>query len=49
MALLREANRRIGDAPYYQMLLHVETWADERGEGFPCHPELVEARALAVT
>jgi hypothetical protein len=29
-------------------LLHSETTADELGEGFPCHPELVDARALII-
>jgi hypothetical protein len=48
MDLLRGAVRQIGDARYYQMLLHVETREDERGEGHPCQPELVEARALAI-
>jgi hypothetical protein len=46
--LLHKAARQIGEAPFYQILLHVETAADERGEGFPCNPELVEARALVV-
>jgi hypothetical protein len=46
--LLQEAARQIAGAPYFQMLLHVETTADERGEGFPCRPQLVEARALIV-
>jgi hypothetical protein len=46
--LLRKAAAQIGGAPYFQILLHVETAADERDEGFPCHPELIEARALVV-
>jgi len=46
--LLYEATRQIANAPYFQILLHVETIADERGEGFPHNPELVEARALVV-
>jgi hypothetical protein len=46
--LLQEAARQIGETPYFQILLHVETTADERGEGFPSRPELVEARALVV-
>jgi hypothetical protein len=46
--LLRKAARQIADAPYFQILLHVETIVDERGEGFPCNPELVRARALIV-
>jgi len=45
---LHKAARQIAGAPYFQILLHVETIADERGEGFPHNPELVEARALVV-
>jgi hypothetical protein len=45
---LQSAARQIAGAPYFQILLHVDTTADERGEGFPCHPKLVEARALIV-
>jgi hypothetical protein len=47
-ALLQKAAAQIAGAPYFQILLHVETRADERGEGFPCDPALVDARALAV-
>ena len=46
--LLQRAARQIAGAPYFQILLHVDTTTDERGEGFPCHPKLVEARALIV-
>ena len=35
-------------APYYQMLWHLDTTPDRRGECFPCRPELVEARALTI-
>ena len=40
--------RQIADAPYYQMLIHLDTTPDQRGECFPCRPELVEARALII-
>jgi hypothetical protein len=46
--MLERAARQIGGAPYYQMLWHFETTPDRRGECFPCRPELVEARPLAV-
>jgi hypothetical protein len=46
--LLEKAARQIAGAPYFQMLLHLETVPDERGESFPCGPELIEARALIV-
>jgi hypothetical protein len=45
-ALLKQAARQIGGAPYYQMLVHLDTTPDQRGECFPCRPELVEARPL---
>jgi len=47
-AMLEKAARQIGGAPYYQMLVHLDTTPDERGECFPCRPELVEARPLVV-
>ena len=47
-AMLERAARQIAGAPYYQMLVHLDTTPDERGECFPCRPELVEARALLV-
>jgi hypothetical protein len=47
-ALLKQAARQIGGAPYYQMLVHLDTTPDQRGECFPCRPELVEARPLII-
>jgi hypothetical protein len=47
-AMLEKAARQIAGAPYYQMLVHLDTTPDKRGECFPCRPELVEARALIV-
>ena len=47
-AMLEKAARQIGGAPYYQMLWHLDTTPDQRGECFPCRSELVEARALIV-
>ena len=47
-AILEKAARQIAGAPYYQMLWHLDTTPDRRGECFPCHPELIEARALIV-
>ena len=47
-AMLGKAARQTGSAPYFQMLWHLDTTPDHRGECFPCHPELVEARALIV-
>jgi hypothetical protein len=46
--LLEKAARQIAGAPYFQMLLRVETVPDARGESLPHHPELIEARALVV-
>jgi hypothetical protein len=47
-AMLEKAARQIAGAPYYQMLWHLDTTPDRRGECFPCHPELIEARALII-
>jgi hypothetical protein len=47
-AMLEEAARQVGGAPYYQMLWHLDTTPDRRGECFPCRPELVEARPLTI-
>ena len=47
-AMLEKATHQIAGAPYYQMLVHLDTTPDERGECFPCQPELVEARALII-
>ena len=44
--LLEKAARKIADASYFQMLLHVDTVPDGRGESLPCNPELIGARAL---
>ena len=44
--LLEKAARRIADAPYFQILLHIDTVADGRGESLPNNPELIGARAL---
>jgi hypothetical protein len=46
--LLQEAVHQTAGAAYFQMLMHFETTAGAQGEGFPCHPELVEARPLLV-
>jgi hypothetical protein len=46
--LMEQAVRQIANAPFYQMMLRVQTIPDEKGESFPCSPELIEARALAV-
>jgi hypothetical protein len=47
-AMLEQAARQIDGAPYFQMLWHLDTTPDRRGECFPCGPELIEARALSV-
>jgi hypothetical protein len=47
-AMLEKAARQIAGAPYYQMLWHLETTPDDRGECFPCRPQLIEARALVI-
>jgi hypothetical protein len=46
--LLEEAARQIAGAPYFQILLHLETTPDAQGESFPCCPSLIAARALVV-
>jgi hypothetical protein len=46
--MLEKAARQIAGAPYFQMLWHLETTPDQRGECFPCRPQLIEARALIV-
>jgi hypothetical protein len=46
--MLEKAARQVAGAPYYQILWHLETTPDQRGECFPCNPELIEARALTV-
>ena len=46
--LLETADRQTAGAPHFQMLLHIETTPDKRGESFPRRPELIEARALTI-
>ena len=46
--LLSKAAQQIAGAPYFQMLLHLETIPDERGESFPSSPQLIGARPLIV-
>jgi hypothetical protein len=46
--LLHKAAAQIAGAPFFQILLHVETTTDERGEGMPCNPTLVQARPLVL-
>jgi hypothetical protein len=46
--LLEEAARQIAGAPFFQMLLRVETMPDRRGESLPSCLELIEARALTI-
>ena len=45
---LARAARTLAGARHYQMLLHVDTTLDSRGEAFPVNPTLVDARALIV-
>lgn len=46
VGLLEEAARQIAGAPYFQMMIHVDTEPDEQGESFPRGLELVAACAL---
>ena len=46
--LMKEAVRQLSGAPFYQIVLRVQTIPDEKGESLPCCPELIEARALSV-
>jgi hypothetical protein len=46
--LLEEAARQIAGAPYFQILIYLETRPDEQGESFPCRPALIAARPLVV-
>lgn len=46
--LLEKAVHQTAGSEYFQLLIHVETTPDRRGELMPSHPELVEARALVV-
>jgi hypothetical protein len=46
--MLEKAAQQIGGAPYYQMLVHLDTTPDQRGECFPCRPELVDVRPLVI-
>jgi hypothetical protein len=46
--LFERAARQIAGAPYFQMMLRVETVPDARGESLPRQLELIEARALVV-
>ncbi len=48
ISLLEKAAGQIAGAPFYQMMLCVQTVPDERGESFPCCPELIEARPLVL-
>jgi hypothetical protein len=47
-ALLESAAHQLADAEHFQLLIHVETAPNRRGELMPFHPELVEARVLIV-